>query len=64
LFETMIFGGEHDQYQVRYSTWDDALNGHQFAVNLAQGVDNPPYEENAKLDEAIDDHEPEPYSGE
>lgn len=34
LFETMIFGGEHDQYQERYCTWDEAEKGHQEAVNL------------------------------
>jgi hypothetical protein len=22
LFETMIFGGEHDQFQERYDTWE------------------------------------------
>lgn len=34
LFETMIFGGEHDDYQDRYSTWDEAVAGHERAVNL------------------------------
>ena len=29
LFETMIFGGEHDGYQERYSTWEEAEKGHQ-----------------------------------
>lgn len=28
LFETMVFGGEHDEYQIRYSTWDEAYEGH------------------------------------
>lgn len=28
LWETMIFGGEHDDYQDRYSTYDDAVAGH------------------------------------
>lgn len=36
LFETMIFGGEHDGYQDRYSTWDEAEAGHKKAVALAQ----------------------------
>jgi hypothetical protein len=36
LFETMIFGGEHDQYQDRYCTWDGAMEGHQKAVNLVK----------------------------
>lgn len=36
LFETMIFGGPHDQYQERYSTWDEAQQGHLDAVVLAQ----------------------------
>ena len=35
LFETMIFGGEHDQYQERYSTWDEAEAGHKKACELA-----------------------------
>jgi hypothetical protein len=28
LFETMVFGGDLDQEQVRYSTWDEAERGH------------------------------------
>ena len=28
LFETMIFGGEHDQDQERYCTWEEAEAGH------------------------------------
>ena len=35
LFETMIFGGQHDQYQDRYCTYDQALAGHQRACELA-----------------------------
>lgn len=38
LFETMIFGGEHDQYQERYSTWAEAEEGHRKACALA-GID-------------------------
>lgn len=34
LWETMIFGGEHDQYQDRYTSVEDALEGHQKALNL------------------------------
>ena len=34
LFETMIFGGEHDQYQERYATWDEAEAGHLRAVEI------------------------------
>lgn len=36
LFETMIFGGPHDQYQERYCTWDEAEAGHAAAVKLAE----------------------------
>lgn len=36
IFETMIFGGEHDQYQDRYSTWDEAVRGHDIAVRKAK----------------------------
>ena len=35
LFETMIFGGKHDQYQKRYSTWNEAEQGHRVACKLA-----------------------------
>lgn len=34
LWETMIFGGEHDLYQERYTSHEDALVGHQRAVDL------------------------------
>lgn len=34
LFETMVFGGEHDQYQERYMTWEGAERGHQKAVEM------------------------------
>lgn len=34
IFETMIFGGKEDGYQDRYSTWDEAIKGHQKAIEL------------------------------
>lgn len=34
LWESMIFGGRHDQYQERYTSREDALAGHQRALNL------------------------------
>lgn len=37
IFETMIFGGEHDEKQWRYSTWDEAVAGHDRAVRLVRG---------------------------
>ena len=40
LFETMIFGGEHNNYQERYSTWEEAEAGHEKAVSLAQGSES------------------------
>lgn len=36
LFETMIFGGPHDEYQERYSTWAEAEAGHAKAVAMVQ----------------------------
>ena len=36
LWETMIFGGEHDQYQDRYSSREDAMKGHEKALALAR----------------------------
>jgi hypothetical protein len=35
LFETMIFGGDHDEFQNRYSTWEEAEKGHEEAVSIA-----------------------------
>ena len=37
LWETMIFGGEHDQYQERYSSREAALEGHEKALQLVKG---------------------------
>jgi len=37
LFETMIFGGEYDKYQVRYHTLVEAKKGHWEAVDIAKG---------------------------
>jgi len=35
LWETMIFGGQNDQaYQERYSSYEQALEGHQKAINF------------------------------
>ena len=31
-FETMVFGGNFDKHQERYSSWDEALHGHQSIV--------------------------------
>ncbi len=38
LFETMIFGGKHDGYQERYTTWEQAEKGHERAVNLCKDL--------------------------
>jgi hypothetical protein len=37
LFETMIFGGEHNEDQYRYCTWDEAVIGHKIAILKARG---------------------------
>jgi hypothetical protein len=34
LFETMVFGGEHDEYQERYHTYDEAEEGHNRIVEM------------------------------
>lgn len=36
IYETMIFGGDNDSYQERYSTRDEAIKGHEVAVNLVK----------------------------
>ena len=40
LWETMIFGGEHDQYQVRYTSHEGALEGHEIALSLIKTEKN------------------------
>jgi hypothetical protein len=37
IFETMIFGGDHDEEQWRYSTREQAEAGHRRACELAFG---------------------------
>lgn len=34
LFETMIFGGEHDLWQRKYTTWEEAEAGHEEAIKM------------------------------
>lgn len=36
LFETMIFGGKHDEYQERYSTRAEAIAGHARALEMVK----------------------------
>ena len=40
LFETMIFGGKLNDYQWRYTTWDEAIEGHQKAVQMCREEEN------------------------
>lgn len=34
LFESMVFGGKHDELQTRYCTYDEAMKGHAELVKL------------------------------
>lgn len=34
LFETMVLGGEHDEYTRKYATYDDAEKGHQETIEM------------------------------
>jgi len=36
LFETMIFGGKHNLYNLKASSWDNALADHEDAVKLVK----------------------------
>jgi len=36
LFETMIFGGIHNEHQSRYCTWSEAERGHEYAVKMVR----------------------------
>ena len=38
LYETMIFGGPLDQEQFRYTSWQEAEQGHQEAVDRVRGA--------------------------
>jgi hypothetical protein len=38
IFETMVFGGEHDQECWRYATEQEAREGHRAAVGRALGM--------------------------
>ena len=38
LFETMIFGGLHNNHQLRYSTWEDAEKGHEDCCQMVLDV--------------------------
>jgi hypothetical protein len=37
LFETMVFGGEYDERSERYSTWEEAEQGHKRMCELVFG---------------------------
>ena len=34
LFETMVFGGEHDGYTLRYETIEEATIGHKLTIDM------------------------------
>jgi hypothetical protein len=38
LFETMIFGGQHEGHQTRASTWAEAEQQHRDAVEMVRSV--------------------------
>ena len=38
LFETMVFGGEHNDYQERYHTYDRAEEGHKRICEMVDKV--------------------------
>ncbi len=38
LFETMVFGGEHDEYQERCSTYEEAEAMHHRVCALVRGI--------------------------
>lgn len=42
LFETMVFGGDHDEFQLRYHTWEMAEFGHTLTVLWLMGYGDRP----------------------
>jgi len=54
LFETMIFGGQFDQYMQRYHTWEEAEAGHGYAVDfISCATDQEPKDQEPKKEEDI-----------
>lgn len=56
LFETMIFGGQYDEQQWQYATWDEAETGHAVAVEMvrraqAGGADREQEDEDVQEDD-------------
>jgi hypothetical protein len=51
LFETLVFGGQHDGYMQRYSTWEQAEEGHKQVCYMINKV---AIERNNKLDKLVD----------
>lgn len=43
LFESMIFGGPHDEYQRRYCTYQEALEGHNNLVKALEEERHPDF---------------------
>ena len=41
LFETMIFGGDYDEWQWRYGTWEQAEAGHNRVVDALERGEAP-----------------------
>jgi len=41
IFESMVFGGEYDDYMDRYSTWEQAQAGHDRIVAALRKNENP-----------------------
>jgi hypothetical protein len=56
LWETMIFNGARDGYQERHASKRDALAGHERAIRVARGENDPPKVVSAKAkSRALDD---------
>ena len=45
LFETMVFGGPLDEEMDRYSTWEEAVEGHAKMVERVRGAPQMPQSE-------------------
>jgi hypothetical protein len=40
VFETLVFGGKLDEEMCRYSTWEEAVKGHQLMVKACMEAEN------------------------
>ena len=49
VFETLVDGGDYDGHQDRYSTWEEAEEGHWRVVKMVEGSNHDAYRQAPRL---------------